>query len=137
MTSQISDLTEKLSRAENSITNRATITSLAPEAASAKATGSTGPANGKGKEKDATTAIGSSAAPQPKDETALSKVVKDGKKITVECHHGMMWVKQLIILMNHTYKVSLGPPVDRYSKICYSTTQRPLLLRSMQEVIEP
>jgi hypothetical protein len=90
MTSQISDLTEKLSRAENSIINRATITSLAPEAAVAKAAGSTGPSNAKGKEKDANNASGGAAGPQLKDETALSKVVKDGKKITVECHHGMM-----------------------------------------------
>jgi len=106
--SQITDLTEKLSKTENSLSARASLAALAPEAVSAKqqgkANGSSGSA--KGKEKavlDADTA--SSAA--SKEETAIGKVVRDSKKITVECNHGL--ISQILkdMLFN---QVSLANP---------------------------
>jgi len=68
---------------------RAAISSLAPEAAQSKLV--SGGSTGKGKEKEKEQSAGTLA----KEETALSKVVKDSKKITVECQHGMMCVGPL------------------------------------------
>jgi len=82
-TSQISDLTEKLTRAENSVSQRANLAALAPEAIHFKGQSS------KGKEREKESGGGGSTA-SAKNETALQKVVKDSKKITVECHHGLM-----------------------------------------------
>lgn len=84
-TSQITDLTEKIDRAEPNTRNRATIGALAPEVATAKLAGG----NGKGKEKEVLTEGGISAD-IAKEETALHRVVKDSKSISAECHHGLM-----------------------------------------------
>ena len=84
-TSQITDLTEKIDRAEPNTRNRATIGALAPEVATAKLAGG----NGKGKEKELLTEGGISAD-VAKEKTALHRVVKDSKSISTECHHGLM-----------------------------------------------
>lgn len=91
-TSQIGDLTEKLRQAEGSVSQRAGLSTLAPELAPSKAElklqSTTSRPNGKGKE----TADSAQMAPLagPEAESALAKVVKDANKITAECQHGMM-----------------------------------------------
>ncbi|KAK9895493.1 COP9 signalosome complex subunit 5 [Cystobasidium minutum MCA 4210] len=88
--SQISDLTEKLNRAEGSVSQRAPMTTLAPEIAASK---TSNPAqnltnsSSKGKE-NAESSAGVAAAVDT--ESALAKVVKDSSKITAECQHGLM-----------------------------------------------
>ena len=88
-TSQISDLTEKLSKTENSIATRASVAALVPEALETKQSGSG--SGGKGKSKDAVNSD-SDGGKGKTDETPLSKVVKDSKKLTTECNHGLMYV---------------------------------------------
>lgn len=62
------------------------MTALAPEAVSAKQQNkSNGLSKDKGKAKEA-----ESDGPATKEETAIGKVVRDTKKITVECNHGLM-----------------------------------------------
>lgn len=87
-TSQISDLTEKLIKAENSVSQRASVNSLAPGAVRA-AQSANANANGKGKEQEHEQEHERDEKAS-KHETSLQKVVKDSSKITVECHHGLM-----------------------------------------------
>ena len=72
---------------------RASLAALAPEAVTAKqqgkANGSNAASKSKGKEKEVEpeSSAGSGIV---KEETAIGKVVRDSKKITVECNHGLM-----------------------------------------------
>ena len=88
-TSQISDLTEKLSKTENSIATRASVAALVPEALETKQSGSGSGGRGKGKDAGNSDSDGTKGKT---DETPLSKVVKDSKKLTTECNHGLMCV---------------------------------------------
>jgi len=79
-TSQISDLTDKLSRAEPSLSARPQLGLLAPELVAAKAAKSGSSANA--------TANGE-AAKKP-EESAFVKAVRDGTKVSCECNHGLI-----------------------------------------------
>lgn len=98
-TSQISDLTEKLSKTENSIATRASVAALVPEALESKQSGSG--SGGRGKGKDAANSDPDGVKGKT-DETPLSKVVKDSKKLTTECNHGL--ISQILkdMLFNNT-----------------------------------
>ena len=93
-TSQISDLTEKLNRAEGSLSQRAPLSALAPELAQGKTQSNVQPAptNPTGKGKEAADTGRADVPPPIEAESALSKVVKDASKINAECQHGMMYV---------------------------------------------
>lgn len=86
MTSQITDMTEKLGRTEANVQSRSSLAALAPEVVAARQGSSS---NGKGKEKDVTS-FENGQDVQPKEENAMTRVLKDSKKISTECHHGLM-----------------------------------------------
>ncbi|KAL7006891.1 COP9 signalosome catalytic subunit rri1 [Cystobasidiomycetes sp. EMM_F5] len=86
MTSQITDMTEKLGRTEANVQSRSSLAALAPEVVAARQGSSS---NGKGKEKDVTS-FENGQDVQPKEENAMTRVLKDSKKISTECHHGLI-----------------------------------------------